>query len=78
VAAAERMAGGWAPPGAGGFMPTAEDDWMEWLTEGHRVIEEWESKGQRPLLSVADAAILAERIAHALRRAFDRGRSQPE
>jgi hypothetical protein len=58
-------------------MPTAEDDWMEWLSDGHNVIKDWEAQSQRSLLSVADAAILAERIARALRQAYERGvRSQ--
>jgi len=57
-------------------MPTAEDYWMEWLTEGQRVVTEWESaRGGR--LAIADAAVLTDRLARALQDAFDRGRLCP-
>jgi hypothetical protein len=54
-------------------MPTAEDDWMELLSEAHNIVKQWEGQRQGRSLSVADAALLAERIARALRQAFERG-----
>ena len=54
-------------------MPTAEDDWMELLSEGHNIVRQWEAQRQGPMLSVADAALLAERIARGLRQAYERG-----
>jgi hypothetical protein len=55
-------------------VPTDEDARAVWLTEAQAVVEEWERSQALRLLSTADAAVLADRIARALEQAFDRGR----
>jgi hypothetical protein len=54
-------------------MPTAEDDWMQWLSEAHRVVKDWEDGSTGRMLSVVEAALLADGLARALRRASEMG-----
>jgi hypothetical protein len=56
-------------------MPTDEDDRMVWLTEAHAIIDAWdrERRGEH-LMSMADQAALASRIAYALQRTFEQGK----
>ncbi len=56
-------------------MPTDEDERAVWLSEAQAVVEDWERSQSLRLLSIADAAMLADRIARALEEAFRRGRS---
>jgi hypothetical protein len=58
-------------------MHETDEEWLRWLAEGHAVIKEWERTGDHPLLRVAEAALLAEHIARALKSAFERGRGAP-
>lgn len=51
------------------------DDQLRWLFEAHAGIKAWEKQGfDARLRTVAEADALAERIARALQRAYDRGR----
>jgi len=52
-----------------------QHDWIDWLTEAHAIIAEWERAQHRPLLQVIEASDLAERIARALAQAFARGKA---
>lgn len=56
-------------------MPTAEDDWMALLSEAHMIISQWERSGSGRMLSVIEAATLADRIARGLQEALERGRT---
>jgi hypothetical protein len=58
-------------------MHETNEAWLRWLAEGHAVIRQWERTSNHPLLSVAEAALLAEQIARALTLAFERGRAAP-
>ena len=51
-----------------------EDEWMAWLAEAHDVVLRWEEQRTGPLLSLSDAAHLAEHVARGLSDAYDRGR----
>ncbi len=57
-------------------MPTAEDEWAAWLAEAHSIVQQWEASISGRMLSVTEAATLADRIARGLRQAYERGHSQ--
>lgn len=57
-------------------MPTAEDDWATWLSEAHAIVQHWEASISGRMLSVTQAATLADRIARGLRQAYERGLSR--
>ena len=48
----------------------------EWLQEAHATVQGWEAERNGPMLSIAEAWVLAEHIARALRRPFDKGAAQ--
>ena len=55
---------------------SSEDERMVWLGEAHTIISDWESQSGTRLLSVRDAAVLGERVADALARAYHHGKEQ--
>jgi hypothetical protein len=54
-------------------MPTSEDDWAAWLSEAHAIVQQWEASISGRMLSVTEAATLADRIARGMRQAYERG-----
>ena len=58
-----------------GVAQSDTDEWFDWLSEAHVLVRQWEARRGGALLSVADAAILAETIARGLQGAFERGRT---
>jgi hypothetical protein len=56
-------------------VPNDEDARDAWLAEAQAVVDDWERSQALRLLSTADAAVLADRIARALEEAYHRGRT---
>jgi hypothetical protein len=55
-------------------MAEADDDWLGYLGEAHEVIRRWEQKRlYGAILTIREAAMLAEEIAIALHDAHDQG-----
>lgn len=53
-------------------MGSVEESWHRWIEDAHRVVTTWEERRNRSLLSVAEAAQLAEDIARAMQQACER------
>jgi hypothetical protein len=56
-------------------MADADDDWLDYLGAAYEVIRRWEeTRLYRAILTLREAAMLAEEIAVALRQAHEQGR----
>lgn len=63
---------------SGSMIGEEYEDWRKWIAEAHSLISAWEAaEPSRRLLSVREAAELAETIARGLDDAFERGRRWP-
>jgi hypothetical protein len=54
-------------------MASSEADWHQWLPDAHELVTRWEQLRERPVLSIADASVLAELVAQAMQHAFESG-----
>jgi hypothetical protein len=56
-------------------MASSDQDWHQWLPDAHELVTRWEQLRERPVLSIADASVLAELVAQAMQQAFESGHS---
>jgi hypothetical protein len=56
-------------------MASSEQDWHKWLPDAHAIVSRWEQLCERPVLTIADASMLAELVAQGMQHAFERGHS---